>query len=117
MVGRILKEKNNMPVTIDIFLDHSTYDKFRTYATKNRLDESRALVQVLERGMSNYWLQEFKHLKQNYLPVKKLFEECEKDNEAFKAIEKQNEQLQKILDEKCQQRKANNEPIGARVKT
>jgi predicted nuclease with TOPRIM domain len=114
MLGRILKEKKNMPITIDIFLDHLTYDKFRAYVTKNGLDESSALVQVLERGMANYWLQEFKHLKQNYLPMKKLFEECKKDNEALRAIEKQNEQLQKRLEEKSQQRKIIHESTNAR---
>jgi len=104
MLGCILKEKK-MPVTIDIFLDHLTYDKFKVYFTKNGLDESSALVQVLERGMANYWLQEFKHLKQNYLPMKKVFEEYKKDNEALKAIEKQNEQLQKTLEGKSPQKK------------
>ena len=113
MFGRIIREKN-VPVTVDIFLDHLTYDKFRAYVTKNGLDESSALVQVLERGMANYWLQEFKHLKQNYLPMKKLFEECKKDNEALRAIEKQNEQLQKRLEEKSQQRKIIHESTNAR---
>jgi cell shape-determining protein MreC len=116
MLGRILKKKKNTPVKTDIFLDHPTYDKFRAYATKNGLDESSALAQVLERGMANYWLQEFKHLKQNYLPMKNLFKDYEKDNEALRAIEKQNERLQKILDEQCQQRKTSNEPINAKVK-
>jgi uncharacterized protein with von Willebrand factor type A (vWA) domain len=64
--------------------------------------------------MANYWLQEFKHLKQNYLPMKKLFEECKKDNEALRAIEKQNEQLQKRLEEKSQQRKIIHESTNAR---
>ena len=104
MFGRVLKEKN-IPVVIDIFLDHLAYDKFRAYVTKNGIDESSALVQVLERGMANYWLQEFKRLKQDYLPMKELFEEYKKDNEALKAIKKQNEQLQKILEEKGQQQK------------
>jgi hypothetical protein len=114
MLGRILKEKKNKPVTIDIFLDHSIYDKFRAYAAKNGLDESSALVLVLKRGMATYWLQEFKQLKQNYLPMKKLFEEYKKDSEALKAIEKQNEQLQKILEEKGQQQKIIHESTNAR---
>jgi len=114
MPGRILKEKKNMPVTINIFLDHLTYDKFKAYATKNGLDESSALVQVLERGMANYWLQEFKHLKRSYFSMRKLFEEYKKDNEALKAIEKQNEQFQKILEEKGQQQKVAHKWTSAR---
>ena len=106
MLGRILKEKKNMLVAIDVFLDHPTYNRFRAYVTKNGLDESTALVQVLERGMGNYWLQEFKHLKQNYLPMKRIFEDYKKDNEAFIALEKKNEQLQKILKEKERQKTA-----------
>ena len=105
MFGRIAGRKRNVPVVVDVFLDHSTYDKFRDYIAKNNASESDALVNVLERGMATYWLQEFKHLKQNYLPVKKLFEEYKKDNEVLKAIGKQNEQLQKILDEKRQEQK------------
>jgi cell shape-determining protein MreC len=116
MLGRILKENKDTPVTIDTFLDHLTHGKFRAYATKNGLDESSALAQVLERGMANYWLQEFKQLKQNYLPMKKLFEEYKKDNEALRAIEKQNEQLQKRLEEKNQQQKNIHESTNA-VKT
>jgi len=113
MLARILKEKKNMPVTLDIFLDHPTYDKFRAYVTKNGLDESTALVQVLERGMTNYWLQEFKHLKQSYLPMKRIFEDYKKDNEAFTALEKQNEQLQKIP-EKSQKQKITPESTNVR---
>jgi len=113
MLGHIIKEKN-VPVTIDIFLDHSTYDNFRAYVTKNGLDESSALTQVLMRGMANYWLQEFKQLKQKYPHMKKLFEEYKKDNEDFKAIEKQNEQLQKILEEKGQQQKIVHESMNTR---
>ena len=114
MFGHIIKEKN-MPITIDIFLDHPTYDKLRAYATWNSLDESRSLLLVLERGMANYWLQEFKNLKQNYLPMKKLFEEYKKDNNTLEAIEEQNEQLEKILEDKGhQQQKIVHESMNIR---
>jgi hypothetical protein len=103
--GRIVARKRNIPFIVDVFLDHSTYDKFRDYLAKNGFSESDALVNILERGMATYWLQEFKYLKQDYLPMKKLFEEYKKDNEVFKAIERQNEQLQKILEEKGQRQK------------
>lgn len=114
MFGRIAARKRNIPVIVDVFLDHSTYDKFRDYLAKNGFSESDALVNILERGMVTYWLQEFKHLKQNYLSMKKLFEEYKKDNEAFKAIEKQNEQLQKLLEEKGQQQKIVHESTKTR---
>ena len=103
-----------MLVTIDVFVDHATYDKFRAYTAENGLDESTALIQVLERGMNNYWLQDFKQLKQNYLPMKNLFEEYKRDNETLKALEKQNEQLQKILEKKGRQKKNSNKPINTR---
>jgi len=98
MSGRILEENKNMPVTIDVFLDHLTYDKFRAYVTRNSLDESSALVQVLERGMANYWLMDFKRLKQSYSPMEKLFEECKRDNELLNALAQQNEQIRGILE-------------------
>jgi cell shape-determining protein MreC len=99
-LGAFFKDKKKMPVTIDIFLDHSVYEKFRTYIAKNGLDESSAVVQVLERGMANYWVQEFKCLKQNYPFMEELFKEYKKDNEVLKALMRQNEQLQKLLEEK-----------------
>jgi hypothetical protein len=114
MFGRIAARKRNVPIIVDVFLDHSTYDKFRDYLAKNGFSESDALVNVLERGMATYWLQEFKQLKHNYLPMKKLFEDYKKDNEAFKALEKQNERLQKILEEKGQQQKIFHESTNVR---
>jgi hypothetical protein len=110
MSGHIFRKKRNVLATIDVFLDHSIYDKFRAYTSKNCLDEGSALMLVLERGMANYWLQDFKRLKQNYVPMKKLFEEYRKDNEILKALEKQNEQLQRILKQREQQ-KTNNASI------
>jgi hypothetical protein len=100
MLIRMVRRKRDAPVIIEVFLDYSTHEKFRDYLAKNNLDESNALVNVLERGMANYWLQYFKQLKQNYQPMKKVFEEYRKDNEALKALVQQNKQLRKILEEK-----------------
>jgi cell shape-determining protein MreC len=98
MLGRMGKNKGDTSVLIDVFLDHSTHDRFRAFAVKNGLNESDALVRVLERGMANYWLMDFKRLKQSYLPMEKLFKEYKKDNGLLKALEQQNEQLKKILE-------------------
>jgi cell shape-determining protein MreC len=97
--------KKSSIVVLDVLLDRSTYDRFRAYAKKNGMDENTALVNVLERGMTNYWLQEFKQLKQSYSLLEKLFEEYSKDNEVLAALEQQNEQLQNLLDTKNQQEK------------
>jgi len=106
MLGHMVRKRKGAPVITDVFLDHSTYDRFRAYIAKNGFDESEALVNVLERGMANYWLQEFKQLKQGYLPMEKLFKEYEKDNQLLKALEQENEQLKKILeDEQRRKRK------------
>jgi hypothetical protein len=113
LVG-FFRGKKDVLVTIDVFIDHTTYGRFRAYTAENVLEEGAALMQVLERGMANYWLQEFKQLKQNYLPMKKLFEEYKRDNEALKALEKQNEQLQGILERKGRQKKNSNESTNAR---
>jgi len=83
---------------IDVFLEHEIYSKFKAYQAKNSLDESTALVNVLERGMSNYWLEEFKRLKQGYLPMEKMFTEFKRDNELMKRIEQENEELKGIIE-------------------
>ena len=98
MLGRTEKNKGDTPVLIDVFLDHSTYDRFRAFAVKGGLDENGALVRVLERAMVSYWLMDFKQLKQNYLPMKKLFEEYKRDNELLNALKQKNEQLEKVLE-------------------
>ena len=113
MFGRIAGRKRNVRMLVDVFLDHSTYDRFGDYLAKNGVSQSDGLVNVLERGMATYWLQEFKQLKRDYPFMKRLFEEYRRDNEALKALEKQNEQLQKILEEKAQQKKIIHESTNA----
>jgi len=83
---------------LEVFLDKSTYEQFRDYVMKNRLSESDAVVKILERGMANYWLFEFKQMKASYMRIKKLFEELKKDNELLKAMQMENERLKNILE-------------------
>ena len=83
---------------MEVFLDKSTYEQFRDYVMKNRLSESDAVVKILERGMANYWLFEFKQMKASYMRIKKLFEELKKDNELLKAMQMENERLKNILE-------------------
>jgi len=96
MLGRMRKNKKDAPVLIDVFVEYSTYDRFRAFAARNGLDENGAVVRVLERGMANYWLMGFKRLKQSYLPMEKLFKEYRRDNELLNALEQQNERMRKI---------------------
>jgi hypothetical protein len=98
MFSRIVFNKKGEPAIIDVFLDHPTYEKFKKYMIENDLDESSTLVKILKRGMTNYWLQEFKQMKESYLHMKKLFTEYKKDNEILKALQEENEQLRKILE-------------------
>jgi hypothetical protein len=100
MFSHIIKGRKGEPVILDAFIDHATYDKFVAYRKKKNLSESDALIDILKRGMTNYWLQEFKHLKLDYTHIEKIFAEFEKDNKILKALMKQNEQLRKILTEK-----------------
>jgi len=65
---------------------------------KNCLSESDTVVKILEHGMANYWLLEFKQIKASYMHIKNLFEEFKKDNELLKAIQMENEQLKNILE-------------------
>jgi len=100
MFSHMIRGKKGKPIIIDVYIDHATYSKFVAYCKKNNLYESDALVEILERGMTNYRLQEFKHLKKDYTRIERLFTEYKKDNEILKTLLRQNEQLRKILEEK-----------------
>jgi len=97
MCGARFQKTNDGNLVVDVFLEHGTYDRFKAFQTAGRLDESHALVQVLQRGMTDYWLQEFKQLKESYSPLEKMFTEFKRDNETLKAIERENEELENIL--------------------
>jgi len=98
MLGR--RKKKETSVIINVLLDRSTYDRFKAYVEKNSFDESTALIHVLKRGMNYYWVHWYKQEKHNYRIMKEIFEEYKKDNETLEAIEDQNEQLKKILEER-----------------
>ncbi|MEM3699293.1 MAG: hypothetical protein QXL57_00265 [Candidatus Bathyarchaeia archaeon] len=104
MFSRIVFNKKDGTAILDVFLDQSTYEKFKAYIAENKLDESGALVKTMKRGMANYWLQEFKQMKESYMHMKKLFKEYKKDNEILKALEKENIRLRKIMKEKDHRR-------------
>jgi len=98
MFSRLVFGEKGEPAVLEAFLDKSTYERFRDYVMKNRLSESDAVVKILERGMANYWLFEFKQMKESYMHLKRLFEEFKKDNELLKAMQTENERLKNILE-------------------
>jgi hypothetical protein len=98
MFSQLVFGKKGEPAVLEAFLDKSTYELFRDYVMKNRLSESDAVVKILERGMANYWLFEFKQMKTSYMRIKKLFVELKKDNELLKAMQMENERLKNILE-------------------
>jgi hypothetical protein len=98
MFSRLVFGKKGGPAILEVFLDNSTYERFRAYITVNRLNESDAIVKILERGMDNYWLHEFKQMKASYSHIKKLFEECKRDNELLNTLQSENKQLKSILE-------------------
>ena len=71
MFSRLVFGKKGEPAVLEVFLDKSTYEQFRDYVMKNRLSESDAVLKILERGMANYWLFEFKQMKASYMRIKK----------------------------------------------
>lgn len=99
----MIQKRKGRNVIVDVFLDQETHSRFKVYLTKSGLDESCALVDVLERGMTNYWVQEFKRLKQGYSPLEKLFTEFKKDNELLQALEHENKELKEILENESRQ--------------
>ncbi|WEU39815.1 MAG: hypothetical protein OdinLCB4_004915 [Candidatus Odinarchaeum yellowstonii] len=97
MLNRIVFGKRGEPAVLDVFLDKSAYERFRDFVMKNHLSESDAIAKILERGMANYWLIEFKLMKESCMRLKKLFSEYKKDNELLRTIQIENEQLKNIL--------------------
>jgi hypothetical protein len=67
------------------------------YSKKNNLDESKALINVLRRGIENYGLLEYKQLKEDYAYIEQFYCEYTQDNEVFIRLEKENEQLKALL--------------------
>lgn len=100
MFGRSAKTEQANTVTVEVFLDQETAKKFKLYTAKKNVDESKGLVEVLERGITNYWLLEFKRLKENYQCIEPLFNEYKKDNETLRKLEEENERLKNILENK-----------------
>lgn len=98
MFSRLVFGRKGEPVILEVFLDRSTYEKFRAYMVQNCLEESGAAVKLLERGMANYWLHKFKQMKTSYLQLKKLLEEYKRDNELLNALQGENKRLRDILE-------------------
>ena len=82
---------------LDVFLDHELYNKFMNYTKKNNLDESKALIKVFRRGVDNYWLLEYKQLKEDYAYIEQIYREHMLDNEVLIRIEKENEKWRALL--------------------
>jgi cell shape-determining protein MreC len=98
MFSRLIFRKKGESAILEAFLDNSTYERFKAYVAANSLNESNAMVKILERGMANFWAHEFKQMKTSYLHIKKLFEEFKRDNELLNALQKENEQLKSTLE-------------------
>ncbi|MEM3365770.1 MAG: hypothetical protein QXM93_05055 [Candidatus Methanomethyliaceae archaeon] len=64
---------------------------------QNHLEERDVVIKILERGMTHYWVHEYKQMKTSYMQLKKLFEEYKKDNEILNALQTENRQLREIL--------------------
>jgi len=92
-------KKEEKRFILDIFLDYEIKDKFNLFMSDNNLDESNALIQVLKRGMDNYWLLKYKQLKGNYFYIEKKFNEYKLDNETLIQLEQENEKMRKLLTE------------------
>jgi hypothetical protein len=90
---------------LDAYLDSSTYDRFKAYLAEHQLTESTALINVLERAMTNFWPLEFKQLKQSYSLLDKFYREYSRDQDVLSALEQQNETMKRLLDERGQQKK------------
>ncbi len=97
MFRRKVESRPSNPLMVDVFLDCWTAEKFKHYSAARNIDESHALAEILERGIANYWLLEFKGLKENYQHIVPIHNEYKKDNETLNSLEEENEKLKKIL--------------------
>jgi len=71
--GRGARTKRSKLATVNKFVERAIDEKFKRYSTSLCIDESQDLARVLERGISNYWLLEFKRLKENYQSMNLFF--------------------------------------------
>lgn len=56
--------------------------------------------QILERAMENYWVMAYRRMRDDYERLKEDCERYRRDNEALDAIERQNAELQALLESK-----------------
>jgi len=95
------KSKKEYEVIVDVYVDENIYRKFISYLIKNKMDEGDALDKILENGMKNYWLEYYKNLKSVFEHIKPLYEECKRDNEILRLLERQNRILKEYVDKNC----------------
>lgn len=83
---------------VDVYVDENIYRNFISYLIKNKMDEGDALSKILEKGIKNYWLEYYKDLKSRLEHIKPLYEECKRDNEVLKSLERQNNFLKEHVE-------------------
>jgi len=83
--------------TIDVFLDPQDHAKFQEFVKSSGLDSGGAMVQTIKRGMDEYFLHEFKGMKEGFARLKDLAEDYRRDNELLKALEEENGRLRTLV--------------------
>jgi len=63
------------------------------------------ILYLIQRGMENYWLMYYSFLRREYFLLRERHDKYKRDNELFKALEKQNARLSACLagQEACQE--------------
>lgn len=94
------RKQNNTPLSVDIIVDASVYEKLKNRARVENVSENEELLRALKRGMSDYWLHVAKYEGERYHLIEKIFEQARRDNELLEAIINQNTHFHEILYDK-----------------
>jgi|WetSurMetagenome_2_1015567.scaffolds.fasta_scaffold405406_2 hypothetical protein len=92
-----MRSKKNSPKIIEIILDVPLYERLKAQALVEGNSESKALLFALKRGMRDFHLHVMADNKEDYAIIRRLKEDCERDNSLLKSIENQNINFQSLI--------------------
>jgi hypothetical protein len=95
-----MRAKANTPKIIELILDVPLYEQLKARASIEGNSIGEELGIALKLGMRDFHLHVMADNKEDYAIIRRLKEDCERDNALLKAIENQNNYFQSSLEER-----------------
>ena len=104
LLGQLVDPKT-ASISIELLLPEAVHSQLLAYSKESSLPFGEAALFLIQRGMENYWLMYYSFLRREYFLLRERHDKYKRDNELFKALEKQNARLSACLagQEACQE--------------